>query len=287
MIARLAVLGLAATTGLAGLAGLPSLSDAGRWLGLHPPVWVERWLHNPRERTAAGLERLENGDARSAAAAFESAGRLAPDDPRVGYNTGTARLLAGHGDAVAALERAARDAPPELAAAARYNLGNAHLAAGDPAKALAAYEQALRLDPADAAAKFNLEVALRRLEAERRKAKRPQEAPGGDKEGEREPGEKGGGRDAARPPAKEKERAGAREPRPREGPSPAESRPQPAGASPLSRRALPNFRDQPDMSAAQAAALLEAVENLERRERRSEAAARADRSGKKAAEEDW
>ncbi len=286
MIARLATLGLAATTALVGLAGLPSLSDARRLLDLHPPAWVERWLHNPREQTAAGLDRLEGGDPAAAADAFESAGRLAPDDPRVGYNTGTARLLAGHGDAVAALERAAETAPSDLAAAARFNLGNAHLAAGDPAQAVAAYEEALRLDPGDAAAKFNLEVALRRLAAERRKAKTPQEAPGGRKQGEREPGKRGGGTDADRPPAKEKARSGAREPRPGgdERRGAAESRPTPGGTSPLSRRALPDFRDQPDMSASQAAALLEAVENLERRERRAEAAARA---GKKAAEEDW
>lgn len=289
MIARLAALGLAATTGLVGLAGLPSLSDARRLLDLHPPAWVERWLHNPRERTAAGLRRLEAGDPAAAADAFETAGRLAPDDPRVGYNTGTARLLAGHGDAVAPLERAAEAAPPDLAAAARFNLGNAHLAAGDPAKAIAAYEDALRLDPGDAAAKFNLEVALRRLEAQRRKLKKPQEAPGGSKSGTRQPGERGGGEDADRPPAKEKTRSGAREPRPANGErrGQAESRPTPGGASPLSRRALPDFRNQPDMSAAQAAALLEAVENLERRERRAEASARADRSGKKAEEEDW
>ncbi len=286
MIARLLAFGLAATTGLVGLAGLPSLSDAKRLLDLHPPAWVERWLHNPRERTAAGLQRLEGGDPVSAAPAFESAERLAPDDPRVGFNAGTARLLAGHGDAVAPLERAAREAPPDLAATAEYNLGNAHLAAGDPAKAVDAYEQALRMDPGDAAAKFNLEVALRRLEAQRAKAKKPEEAPGGEKQGERQPGKRGGGDDADRPPEKEKSRAGAREPRPQGGPERAESqpRPTPGSRSPLSRQTLPNFRNQPDMTASQAAALLEAVENLERRERRAEAAVRA---GKKAAEEDW
>jgi Ca-activated chloride channel family protein len=284
MTVRLAALGLAATTGLVGLAGLPSLSDAKHLLDLHPPAWVERWLHNPRERTAAGLGHLEAGDRGAAAADFESARRLAPDDPRVGYNTGTARLLAGHGDAVAPLEQAARHAPSDLAATARYNLGNAQLAAGAPAKAVEAYEQALRLDPANAAAKFNLEVALRRLAAQRAKARKPQEAPGGAKSGKREAGEQGGGEDADRQPSPQTRRPGAREPRPRTGAKPGEDRPRPDGRSPLARRTLPNFRNQPDMTASQAAALLEAVENLERRERQAEAAARAD---KKAGEDDW
>ena len=284
MIARLAALGLVATTGLAGLAGLPSVSDAKRLLDLHPPAWIERWLHNPRERTAAGLDALASGDPKAAAPDFESAGRLAPDDPRVGYNTGTARLLAGHGDAVAPLERAAEKAPADLAATARYNLGNAQLAAGAPAKAIEAYEQALRLDPGDAAAKFNLEVALRRLAAQKAKAKKPQEAPQGDKPGERQPGKQGGGSDADRQPSRRKQPSGASEPRPGSGAKPSESRPRPEGRSPLARRALPHFRNQPDMTASQAAALLEAVENLERRERRAEATARAD---KKAGEEDW
>ncbi len=284
MIARLAALGLAATTGLVGLAGLPSVSDAKRLLDLHPPAWVERWFHNPRERTAAGLSELEAGDPGAAASEFESAERLAPDDPRVGYNTGTARLLSGHGDAVAPLERAARRAPADLAATARYNLGNAQLAAGAPAKAVEAFEQTLRLDPGNAAAKFNLEVALRRLAAQRAKAKKPQEAPGGRKQGEREPGEQAGGNDADRQPTQETRPPGAREPRPRSGSKPGETRPRPDGRSPLSRRTLPHFRNQPDMTASQAAALLEAVENLERRERRAEATARAD---KKAGEEDW
>jgi tetratricopeptide (TPR) repeat protein len=51
-----------------------------------------------------------------------------------------------------------------------YNLGNAYVRAAEEAsdkqvplgQAIAAYEEALRLDPADSAAKWNLELALRR-----------------------------------------------------------------------------------------------------------------------------
>ena len=54
------------------------------------------------------------------------------------------------------LEAAAETAPEALQSAANYNLGNARLAAEDPAGAIEAYENALRSDPTNENAKFNL-----------------------------------------------------------------------------------------------------------------------------------
>jgi tetratricopeptide (TPR) repeat protein len=70
---------------------------------------------------------------------------------------------------------AAPAVPPPLRARASYNLGNALVRAaeekpGDPVPlraAIVAYEEALRLDPGDRDAKWNLEVALRRLGEDR------------------------------------------------------------------------------------------------------------------------
>jgi tetratricopeptide (TPR) repeat protein len=59
---------------------------------------------------------------------------------------------------------------PRLRQPGYYNLGNAYLRAAEEAsdpdgllrQSIAAYEEALRLDPADSAAKWNLELAVRR-----------------------------------------------------------------------------------------------------------------------------
>lgn len=259
-----------------------TLSDLRHLVDLHPPAWVERWLYNPRERTALAIERLEAGDAEGALEAFETAGRIAPDDPRVLYDLGAGRLLADHGDAVGALEAAlglegGGGLPAELRQPAWFNLGNARLAAGDNAGAVAAYEDALRLDPADAAAKFNLELALRRLEEERLRLLPPREAPGGRRSGEEEPGEESGG-------------AGEPEREPEPGPQEVEQSGPQAGTEPsegasFGQRPLAGFEEQADLTAAQAAALLEAVQHLERRQRQVEARRAAREAA--AEEEDW
>lgn len=255
-----------------------TLSDLRSFLDLHPPAWVERWLYNPRERTALAIERLEAGDAEGALEAFETAGRIAPEDPRVLFDLGAGRLLADHGDAVGALEAALGQPglPPELRQPARFNLGNARLAAGDNAGAVAAYEDALRLDPADAAAKFNLELALRRLEEERLRLLPPQEAPGGRRSGEDEPGEESGGAEPESEPDPGPQEAG------RSGP---QAGTEPTEGAPFGLRPLAGFEEQEDLTAAQAAALLEAVQHLERRLRQVEARRAAREAA--AEEEDW
>jgi tetratricopeptide (TPR) repeat protein len=297
---------------------LPNLGDLPHWgqeweladleqsLDVHPPVEVERWLYNPRERTALGLERLhaegaegiDSGEAADRAlAAFEAAARLAPKDRRVLFNTGTARLLADHGDAVAALEAVVAPPagtaphpatvpvlpplPPEELQRAWYNLGAARLARGDAAGAVDGYEEALRLDPSDTDTKHNLEVALRRLEEERRRLLPPRESPGGKRPGEEDESDESGGTEPEERSGEDEERGGRD---PEGGDRDAENRPEEGPV--FGRRSLEGFDDQADLTAAQAAALLEAVENLERRERRIEAAREAARAGAEE-EEDW
>jgi len=89
------------------------------------------------------------------------------------YNYGTALLAADSlGAAVEPLERAAAAREPELAYRAQFNLGLAHLKTGlkltgDSAQAplaaaLGAYKKVLLMRPADADAKWNFELALRK-----------------------------------------------------------------------------------------------------------------------------
>jgi len=89
---------------------------------------------------------------------------------RLAFDAGAALYrLERYDEAVAAFRRAART--PELRQPSLYNLGNALVRAAEerPGEAaplldaVGAYEEALRLAPADAGARWNLEVALRRL----------------------------------------------------------------------------------------------------------------------------
>ncbi len=89
---------------------------------------------------------------------------------RLAFDAGTALYrLERYDEAVAAFRQASR--APELRQRSLYNLGNALVRAaeerpGEPAPlldAVAAFEEALRLAPTDAEAKWNLEVAVRRL----------------------------------------------------------------------------------------------------------------------------
>ena len=221
-----------------------------------PPPPFERWRYNPRERTRHGLERLDAGDAMGAAESFGTAGRLAEDDPVAQFNAGTAGLLAGVEDAAEHLALAAEAAGPELAPSAHFNLGNARLAAGDAGGAIEAYKSSLRLDPANRDVKHNLELALQ--------AQQQQQQEQQQQEQQDEPGEDGEQEDRQ------------------------EQQPPPNGEppdQPPDEQKLPDFADQPDMSAEQAAAILEAVENLERDERRRQAAERARKQSKKG--KDW
>ena len=260
--------------------GLPALILAASlpsWL--HLPAWAERWLWNARERTGHGITAYQAGRPKDSLRPFDTAARLVPAEPLAQYNAGAAHLAAAEARAaVRFLERAVEAAPAELAPAAHYNLGTARLGAGDAAGAVEALKQSLRLEPQSADAKFNLELALRALEEERQ-ARTPREAPGGRREGERESGEGSGAQEPSPPQP---------EPRPAEASDPGQGSPQQDSAQESTnpgQRSLPQFREQADMSATQAAAILEAVENLERQQRRAEAARRTRRTP--VTERDW
>jgi len=319
-------LGPGADTGWAGWTGwtgalvdLPSALDrvAPELPDLHPPTWAERWLYNPRERTAAGLDALQEGRRDDGVEALDTALRQAPDDPLALYNAGTGRLFAEEQakKATSLLERAADQAPPELAPRAFYNLGNARLAAGDAAGAAAAYRRSLRLEPSLRPAKRNLEIALARIDRDRPRAGEPEEAPGGERPGEEEHSDQGGGTEPpAEPPEgrkqaqgqdqdqdqdqtrgrdssqsldqSEQRRADAGKGRGSEQTDTPPAGPQGSQGASAERRELLRFDEQADMTAEEAAALLDAIDHLERTERRKEALARAAAEGE-STEEDW
>jgi tetratricopeptide (TPR) repeat protein len=233
---------------------------------------AERLAWNARERTAAGDRALAAGDAESAARAFDTAQRLRPDDARTGYNAGTARMGVDDPLAAALLDAAAQAASAELAPSAWYNLGTARLAAGDAPGAVAALTEALRRDPARDDAKQNLELAL--AELERQRQQEPQPSPSGDA-GDPESGSEGadaGDDDSASSQPSPSEEDSRGEDR---GPPPGDSEDAQGAGEPTTggqgERPLPQFRDLPDMTAEQAAAILRAVDDLERQHRRERA----------------
>lgn len=248
---------------LAGLAAFGAAAGPVELAEARPAEALERWLYNPRERAATGVEALRAGRGRAALEALDTAVRLAPDDPRTLYDAGSARLVVEEQTehAVELLEKASASAPPELAPQAFYNLGNARLTADDARGAVEAYRQALRLAPDLRPAKHNLELALRRLERRDPGARPPREEP------EDEQGSAGDGSARA-----DEGRGGA-------GPTP------PGGAG--GSETLPShFETQADMTPTQAAALLEAIDDLERRQRRVEARERTGRE-LRGEEKDW
>jgi Ca-activated chloride channel family protein len=274
------------------LLGASALADLSLPDFLRPqlPAAVQRWLYNPRERTERAIAAWEAGDPAAASRHADTALRLAPDDPRVELNAGTAALAAGkEGRAVELLEKAAGKVPPELAPAAHYNLGNAHLARRDYAAAVESYVQALRLAPGHQDAKHNLELALREREKQLLRAGGPRAGSRGDRRGERGGSENAGAEEpgdreresAASDPGRDRRRQGG------EGEEREErlGDPRGGGAGQAGRRPLPRFDEQPDMTAREAAALLAAVENLERQQRREAAAKQAKRKALKG--KDW
>jgi len=276
-----------AVLAVAALAGLPSLPSLPSFVrdSVHLPAAVERWLYNPRERTAKAIAAQQQGDARRAAALADTALRLAEDtqdDPQVRYNDGTAHLLAGdERQAVPLLERAAKEAPPGLAATAQYNLGNARLATRDAAGAVEAYKAALRAEPGNVDAKFNLEIALRERQRSGLGSQRP--SPQGRGQNQSRSSQRPGNGDptGSQQPQGSQEQGKSQEKQARGG-----NRDQAGSdAQGQGRQPLPRYHDQPDMSAREAASLLAAVENLERQHRREEAAQRARQPSAKG--KDW
>lgn len=256
------------------------------------PPWVDRLIASPRMRTEQGIEAFTKGDFPAAVDPLAAALAADPADARRQFNAGTARLAAGEaGDALPLLEPAARQlpelgVPADFAADGLYNLGNARLAAGDVAGAVEAYKQALRTFPDHGDAKVNLELALRQLEEERQ-ARDSQGSPDAEQQGDQESSEQGEGQDQ---PGQNQQPDPAAQPDPGQGQSGQQGdqgqQPQskPGQQQPAPGR-LPQFQPQPGMTAEQAAAILESVENLEREARRAEAAAQA--AERPAGERDW
>ncbi|MCI0435545.1 MAG: VWA domain-containing protein [Gemmatimonadetes bacterium] len=177
--------------------------------------------------SAAGIGDVERGNRlyragryAEAAAAYEAAVRDGNDSPELRYNLGTALLRLGRYDDAETQFRAALDAvDPTLRERTLYNLGNRFLEAARASAdaggqgpllrtAMEAYQRALRIDPTDQDAKWNLELSLR--EAERQASMPGASGNEGESEQDRQPdgGASGGGAGELQEGDEEQERAG-------------------------------------------------------------------------------
>lgn len=243
------------------------------------PTWADRLAWNARERTAKGVEEVEAGEARRAIPAFDTALRLQPEDPLARFNAGTARLGASDPGAAPLLESAARDAQGGLAPAAWYNLGNARLAGGDPAGAIDAYREALLREPGHLPSKHNLEVALRELQKQQRQQQQQQNQQQEQQQQQQQEQDQEGNEDK-----ENQEQQKQQQQRPQDQQQ-QQDRQEKEKKDPNAQPPLPQFQDQKDMTAEQAAALLQAVEDLERQQRRDKALDQARQKTK--VEKDW
>lgn len=233
------------------------------------PGWTERWLFNPQERTRRAMEAMGRGEAEAALEPLETALRLEGESTEAVYNVGTARLATGAADSQGLLQSAAEYGKGPIVPSAHYNLGNARFAADELPAAIAAYKQALRLDPDFEDAKHNLELAQRLLEEQEEEQDQQDDEQQDDQQ------------DQSEQQQDQEQEQEQQDQQPEPGGEPQ----QPQQQQQQQQSPLPQFRDLPDMTAEEAAAILEAVENMERERRRQEALERAQANvrGKK----DW
>jgi Ca-activated chloride channel family protein len=153
-------------------------------------------LQAEEENVRAGNEKLVAGDPKAALQHYDTAEQKAGAHPEIDYDRGHAAYKAGRLDeAVEHFRRAAEKAPAPLASRALQNAGNALAAKGDEPGALGAFRDALRKDPSNEDARYDLEVLLRRKE-------QPPPKSGTDKEqqGPAPKKEQGEGQDQGKPP---------------------------------------------------------------------------------------
>ncbi|MBV9997775.1 MAG: VWA domain-containing protein [Verrucomicrobia bacterium] len=158
---------------------------------------------------ATPLELYQRGDYQRAFEAFQDELQRRPDDPLLNYNAGDAGYRVGkYEQAFESYAKAMNSPDSTIRQHAYYNAGNTLFKQGDAQEDLEGrltryydaqyqYEQALELDPSDAAARKNLEILKRRIKETEEQKKRQEQA---QKNGAQRPGRKGqNGRQRSRP----------------------------------------------------------------------------------------
>lgn len=113
---------------------------------------------------SAGHGSFLGGDYASALEQYERAAERDPGAAEPVYNTGNALYrMEEFGESVRRYDESLQNAEGELRASGFFNRGNASFRISQYDEAVEAYKEALRINPDDADAKHNLELALRQL----------------------------------------------------------------------------------------------------------------------------
>jgi tetratricopeptide (TPR) repeat protein len=118
---------------------------------------------NSHAATSRGVKQFAEKKYAEAQKSFATSSAIA-SSPARSFNLGTSQIASGNRETGSATIAKAM-AEPSLRADALFNRGNSALAASAFDYAIRDYSQTLRLNPSDAAAKRNLEIALRRKQA--------------------------------------------------------------------------------------------------------------------------
>jgi Ca-activated chloride channel family protein len=162
--------------------------------------------------SASGIGDIERGNRHyragrfaEAVEAYESALRDGSDSSELRYNLGTALLRLGrYEEAEKHFGEALEAVDPDLRERTFYNLGNRFLEAArnaaDPrsqgpllGSAIEAYQRALRIDPRDGDAKWNLEMAIREEDQSQQQSQSGDQQQQGEPDQQQQDGEGGGG----------------------------------------------------------------------------------------------
>lgn len=128
------------------------------------------------KQNEAGNAHFEDEAYTEALDAYRLAQVAEPDLSEPYYNAANAYNRQGLAEgALAQTQQALKNATPELAAQAWYNLGNAYFDAQQWQTAIEAYKESLRLTSSDVDAKYNLELALRAFAEQQEQEQQDQE----------------------------------------------------------------------------------------------------------------
>lgn len=124
-----------------------------------------------------GVKAYEKGDYEAAAHAFNQALKSNPDNELAAFDLGNVHYRAQVWDAARQhYERLGqKSATPALRQNAFYNQGNVYLNQQQYDKAIEAYKQAVRLDPQDAEARYNLNYALEKKQQQQQNQSQKQQ----------------------------------------------------------------------------------------------------------------
>jgi Ca-activated chloride channel family protein len=127
------------------------------------------FLDEVARRVEQGNQLFDREEFEAALEAYREAQTDRPDSPELHYNVGDALYKQGAIDeAIAAFQMAVESGDPTLGSKAFYNLGNALYKKQAFDQAVSAYEKALEMDSTDQDAKVNLEMALEKLEEQKK-----------------------------------------------------------------------------------------------------------------------